>query len=67
MVAGDSWVERGVMGPSGGELGRWATPASTMRARNSSGSMLRLPLFMVSTKDAAEYCTAPDRAQGSGA
>ena len=31
-------------------------PPATMRARNSSGGMVRLPLLMVSTKLAAEYC-----------
>ena len=48
---------RGELGAaaSGGELGRWVTPAATMRAKNSSESMLRLLLLMVSTKEAAEY------------
>ncbi len=32
------------------------TPAATMRAMNSSGSMVRDVAFTVSTKDAAEYC-----------
>jgi len=42
---------------AGGAEGRFATPADSMRARNSSGSIVRLPALMVSTKDAAEYCT----------
>ena len=36
------------------------TPADIMRATNSSGSMLREALLMVSTKEAAEYCRTPD-------
>ena len=42
-----------------------ATPADIMRATNSSGSMLREALLMVSTKEAAEYCRAAD-APGCG-
>ena len=38
-----------------GAVGRSAMPAEIMRARNSSGSMVRLFALMVSTKDAAEY------------
>lgn len=42
-------------------------PAATMRAMNSSGFMVKLPLLMVSTKLAAEYyapirSTAPSQA-----
>lgn len=37
-----------------------ATPADIMRATNSSGSMLRDALLIVSTKEAAEYCRAAD-------
>lgn len=48
--AGVSWAPQ-----RPGELGRWVTPAATMRAKNSSESMLRLLLLMVSTKEAAEY------------
>ena len=33
-------------------------PAATMRAMNSSGSMVRDVAFTVSMKDAAEYCGA---------
>jgi len=33
------------------------TPAATMRATNSSASMVRELVLMVSMKDAAEYCT----------
>ena len=32
------------------------TPAATMRAMNSSGSIVRDVAFTVSMKDAAEYC-----------
>lgn len=32
------------------------TPAATMRAMNSSGSIVREVAFTVSMKDAAEYC-----------
>lgn len=42
--------------PRGDGGGMSATPAATMRATNSSGSMLRLPLLIVSMKLAAEYC-----------
>ena len=41
---------------TGGAEGRSATPAASIRARNSSGSIVKLPALMVSTKDAAEYC-----------
>jgi hypothetical protein len=41
----------------GDAAGMSATPAATMCARNSSGSIVRLPLLMVSMKLAAEYCT----------
>ena len=34
------------------------TPAATMRAMNSSGSIVSEVAFTVSTNDAAEYCTA---------
>lgn len=35
-----------------------ATPAAIMRATNSSESMVKELLLMVSMKDAAEYCKA---------
>ncbi len=44
-----------------GADGRSATPAASMRARNSSGSMVRLFALIVSTNDAAEYCRHSDR------
>ena len=34
------------------------TPAATMRAMNSSGSIVSEVAFTVSMKDAAEYCKA---------
>ena len=37
-----------------------ATPAAIMRATNSSESMVREVLLMVSMKDAAEYCMAKE-------
>lgn len=58
----------GEAGPPGSALilgeGGWveaasmsATPAAIMRATNSSESMVKELLLMVSMKDAAEYCT----------
>lgn len=38
-------------------------PAATMRAMNSSGSMVRDVAFTVSMKDAAEYCEAHSASQ----
>lgn len=42
--------------PGGAESSMSGTPAATMRATNSSGSMDSELALMVSMKDAAEYC-----------
>ena len=47
------WVEAASMS---------GTPAAIMRATNSSESMVRELLLMVSMNDAAEYCTTQQSA-----